>query len=42
VEYAAYQEMGASKTDAHPFLRPAIENHLSEYEKILKKFLTGG
>jgi HK97 gp10 family phage protein len=42
VEYAAFQEIGASKTDAHPFLRPAIENHLSEYEKILKKFLTGG
>jgi HK97 gp10 family phage protein len=42
VEYALYQEIGASKTAAQPFLRPAVENHLSEYEKILKKFLTGG
>ena len=35
VEYAVYQELGTSKIDAHPFLRPAIENHLEEYKKIM-------
>ena len=39
VEYAVYQEMGTSKTDPQPYLRPALERHLSEYKEILKHFL---
>lgn len=35
VEYAPYQELGTYKMAAHPYLRPAIENHISEYESIL-------
>ena len=36
VEYAPYQEFGTSKMTASPFLRPAIENHLTEYENVLR------
>lgn len=39
VEYAIYMEMGTSKTDAQPYLAPAIENHISEYEKIAETFM---
>ena len=35
VEYAPYQEFGTYKMKAHPFLKPALEKHLSEYEDIL-------
>lgn len=35
VHYAPYVEMGTSRTRAYPFLRPAIEDHMSEYKKIL-------
>lgn len=35
VEYAPYQEFGTYKMAAHPYLRPALENHLPEYEDIL-------
>lgn len=34
VEYAPYQEFGTYKMAAHPFLRPAAENHASEYKAI--------
>lgn len=34
VEYAPYVEMGTSKMPARPFIRPAVENYLSEYEQI--------
>lgn len=37
VHYAPYVEMGTQKMSARPFIRPAIENHLSDYENI---FLT--
>lgn len=36
VEYAPYQEFGTSKMKASPFLRPAIENHLNEYENVIR------
>ena len=36
VEYAPYVELGTSKMDAQPYLRPAIENHIKEYKDIAK------
>lgn len=37
VKYAPYQELGApnAHVPAHPYLRPAFENHLSEYQNVL-------
>ena len=38
VEYAAYQEFGTSlhhESGQSPYLRPAVERHLSEYQKII-------
>ena len=34
VEYAPYVELGTSKMKARPYLKPAIENHMSEYKEI--------
>ena len=34
VEYAPYVELGTRKTDPHPFLKPAVEDHKAEYKKI--------
>lgn len=44
VQYAPYQELGApnAHVPAHPFLRPAIENHISEYQEVLKRELSRG
>lgn len=44
VQYAPYQELGAPNANvpAHPFLRPAIENHISEYQEVLKRELSRG
>ena len=42
VEYAPYQELGTYKMEAHPFLTPAIEDHLAEYEDILHSTLDSG
>lgn len=44
VQYAPYQELGApnAHVPAHPFLRPAIENHVSEYQEVLKRELSRG
>lgn len=39
VEYAAYVEMGTRRTKAQPYLRPAAEDHSSEYVNIAKKYL---
>ena len=41
VEYAAYVENGTSKTKAQPYLKPGIENHMSEYEDIARTYLQG-
>lgn len=35
VEYAPYVELGTSKRKAHPYLKPAVENHISEYRDIV-------
>lgn len=42
VEYAPYEEEGTSKRPAHPFLRPAAQEHIDEYAKILKDELQNG
>lgn len=39
VEYAAYVELGTSRQKAQPYLRPAAENHTSEYREIVKSAL---
>jgi HK97 gp10 family phage protein len=41
VEYAAYQELGTSKTKKQPFLKPTIENDLSQIEKMIKAGIKG-
>ena len=35
VEYATFVENGTSKRKPHPFLKPALANHVSEYNKIV-------
>lgn len=42
VKYAPYQELGApnAHVPAHPFLRPACENHNSEYQRVLQDELS--
>lgn len=42
VEYAAYQELGTSRTAAQPYLRPAVELHGDEYKAIAEQYLKGG
>jgi HK97 gp10 family phage protein len=42
VEYAYYQELGTSKIDAHPFLTPAVLNHLDEYKRIALREMRNG
>ena len=42
VEYAPYVELGTSKMQAQPFLRPAATEHGSTYRSILKGELQGG
>ena len=41
VEYGPSVELGTSKRKAKPFLRPAIENHSSEYKEIIESELKG-
>ena len=42
VEYAPFVELGTSNRKAKPFLRPALENHIKEYERIITSELNGG
>lgn len=37
VQYAPYQELGTSKIDARPFLRPAMEDYQREIEQIIEQ-----
>lgn len=39
VEYAPYVEMGTARSAPHPFLRPAMQDHLDEYKSILENAL---
>lgn len=41
VEYGPYIELGTSKREARPFLRPAAQEHGSQYRAIVKKHLEG-
>lgn len=42
VEYAPYQELGTSKIGGKHFLRNSVQNHISEYKKILSNELKKG
>lgn len=44
VEYAAFVELGTSspKRRAQPYLKPALLNHIHEYESIIKSVLQSG
>lgn len=39
VEYAPYVELGTVKQKAQPYLRPAIEDHIAEYQSVLEQEL---
>lgn len=39
VHYAPYVELGTYKMAAKPYLRPAVEDHRQEYEKIIRSEL---
>ena len=41
VEYAAYVELGTSRMNPRPYLRPAAENYADEYKQIVKTALQG-
>ena len=41
VEYAPYVELGTSKMQAQPFLRPAATEHGDQYRQVLKNALGG-
>lgn len=41
VEYAAFVELGTSRMAAQPYLRPAVENHSSEYKDLALSALKG-
>lgn len=41
VEYAPYVELGTSRQEAQPFLRPAASEHGEQYRRLLKKALGG-
>jgi len=34
VEYAPYVELGTSRQKAQPYLKPAVQDHVSEYKNI--------
>lgn len=42
VEYAQCVEEGTSKQKAQPYLRPAVEDHLDQYQAIVEDELKGG
>ena len=39
VEYAPYQEFGTKYQTGTKFLRPAVENHMNEYQEIFKSVM---
>lgn len=40
VEYAGFVEQGTYKQRAQPYLRPAVSDHTSEYESLIKTALS--
>lgn len=42
VGYAPYVELGTSRQEAQPFLRPAASEHGAQYRRVLEKALGGG
>ena len=40
VEYAPYVELGTVKMSPRPYLRPAIENHIPEYQSVIQAVLS--
>ena len=40
-EYATYVEAGTSKMPARPYLRPAVQDHLEEYKRMIESQLRG-
>lgn len=42
VEYAPYVELGTSRSKEKPYLRPAAQDHATEYRKIFEKHLASG
>ena len=42
VEYAPYVELGTSKSKPYPYLRPAIEKHITEYQALFEAILKSG
>lgn len=36
VEYAPYVELGTARTNAQPYLKPAVVDHAAQYKKIFK------
>lgn len=41
VEYGKFVEMGTSKQKPQPFLKPAITEHVDEYQRMIEQFLKG-
>lgn len=41
VEYAPYVEYGTQRSKAQPYMKPAVENHISEYRQIAENCLKG-
>lgn len=39
VEYAPYVELGTSRMDERPFIRPAVADHIDEYKEIIERVL---
>ena len=42
VEYAAYVELGTTRTEPQPYLRPAATEHGSTYRSIIERNLRNG
>lgn len=39
VEYAPYVEMGTSKMRAYPYIKPAVQDHIKQYQGIIEETL---
>ena len=41
VEYAPYVEFGTYKSRPYPYLKPAVQEHIPEYRRIVEEYLRG-